>query len=70
VEAKDDRIVLDLMKHPKLARDLRIRRALQALVPLVTVAAIESDPEHLDVALRPFPDGLGEVVAGFRRAFG
>jgi len=70
VEAKDDRIVLDLMKHPKLARDVRIRRALHALVPLVTVSAIESDPEHLDVALRAFPDGIAEVVAGIRRAFG
>jgi hypothetical protein len=69
VEAKDDRIVLDLMKHPKLARDARIRRALHALVPLVTVSAIESDPEHLDVSLRAFPEGLAEVVAGFRRAF-
>jgi len=68
VEAKDDRIVLDLMKHPKLARDLRLRRALSALAPLVTIRAIESEPEHLDVALRAFPDGLGEVVAGFRRA--
>jgi hypothetical protein len=70
VEAQGDRIVLDLMKHPKLARDARLKRALHALVPLVTVAAIESDPEHLDVALRAFPDGLGEVVAGFRRALG
>jgi hypothetical protein len=69
VEAKDDRIVLDLMKHPKLARDVRIRRALQALVPLVTVSAIESDPEHLDVAFRAFPDGIGQAVAGLRRAF-
>jgi hypothetical protein len=69
VEAKDDRIVLDLMKHPKLARDVRIRRALHALIPLVTVSAIESDPEHLDVAFRAFPDGIGQVVAGLRRAF-
>jgi hypothetical protein len=68
VEARDDRIVLDLMKHPKLARDARLRRALAALAPLVTIRAIESDPEHLDVALRAFPEGLGEVVAGFRRA--
>jgi hypothetical protein len=68
VEAKDDRIVLDLMKHPKLARDARIRRALHALVPLVTVSAIESDPEHLDVSFQAFPEGLAEVVAGFRRA--
>jgi hypothetical protein len=70
VEAQGDRIVLDLMKHPKLARDARLKRALNALVPLVTVAAIESDPDHVDVAFRAFPDGLGEVVAGFRRALG
>ena len=70
VEARDDRIVLDLMKHPKLARDARLRRALSALVPIVTIGAIESEPEHLDVALRPFPDGLGAVFAGVRRALG
>jgi hypothetical protein len=69
VEARDDRIVLDLMKHPKLARDVRLRRALHALAPLVTIHAIETEPEHLDVALRAFPDGLAEVLAGFRRAW-
>jgi hypothetical protein len=68
VEARDDRIVLDLMKHPKLGRDARLKRALHAVAPLVTVAAIESDPDHLDVALRALPDGIGEVVAGFRKA--
>lgn len=68
VEARDDRIVLDFMKHPKLAADVRLKRALSALAPVVTVAAVQSDPEHLDVALRAFPEGLGEVVAGFRRA--
>jgi len=69
VEARDDRIVLDFMKHPKLASDARLKRALHALSPMVTVSAIESDPEHLDVALRALPDGLSEVVAGLRRAF-
>ena len=70
VEARDDRIVLDLMKHPKLARDARLRRALAALAPLVTIHAIESDPEHLDVALRALPEGLGQVLSGFRLALG
>jgi len=69
VEAKDDRIVLDFMKHPKLARDMRLRRALLALAPLVTIRAIESDTEHLDVSLRAFPEGLSEAVAGIKRAF-
>jgi hypothetical protein len=68
VEARDDRIVLDLMKHPKLAQDVRLKRALYALAPLVTIRAIETEPGHLDVALRAFPDGLGEVVSGLRRA--
>ena len=68
VEAKDDRIVLDLMKHPKLARDARVRRVLYALAPFVTIRAIETEPDHLDVALRAFPDGLSEVVTGIRRA--
>jgi len=69
VEAKDDRIVLDLMRHPKFAKDARVRRAVGLILPLITVAAIESDPEHLDVALRPLPDGLAEAINGIKRAF-
>ncbi len=68
VEAKDDRIVLDLMRHPKFSKDARLRRAVGLVVPLVTVAAIESDPEHVDVALRAFPDGVGEVLSSIKRA--
>ena len=70
VEAKDDRIVLDLMKHPKLGRDERLKKALGLVAPVVTIAAIETEPEHLDVALRAFPDGVTEVVLGLRRVLG
>jgi hypothetical protein len=70
VEARDDRIVLDLMKHPKIAQDERLRRAIAVVVPFVTVRAIETDPEHLDIALRALPEGLGEVVMGLRRGLG
>lgn len=70
VEARDDRIVLDLMKHPKFASDERLKRALGVVVPLVTIGAIETDPEHLDVAFRPLPEGIGEVIRGVRRAIG
>ncbi len=70
VEARDDRIVLDLMKHPKIAEDERLRRAIAVVVPFVTVRAIETDPEHLDIALRALPEGLGEVVMGLRRGLG
>ena len=70
VEAKDDRIVIDLMKHPKFASDSRLKLALGLVVPLVTIGAIETDPEHLDVAFRPLPKGVSEVVKGVRRAVG
>lgn len=67
VDAKDDRVVIDLMRHPKIAKNARAIRAISLLAPLVTVAGIESDPEHLDVSLRAFPDGLREAVGGLRR---
>jgi hypothetical protein len=70
VEARDDRIVLDLMKHPKIAKDERLRRAIAVLLPLVTVRSIQTDPDHLDVSLRAVPAGFGEVVLGLRRGLG
>jgi len=68
VEAKDDRVVIDLMRHPKIARSPRAVRAVSLLLPLLTVAGIESDSEHLDVALRAFPEGLREAALSVRRA--
>jgi hypothetical protein len=70
VDAKDDRVVLDLMRHPKIAKNPRAIRAIALLAPLLTVAGIESDSEHLDVTLRAFPDGLREAVTGIRRVLG
>ena len=67
VDAKDDRVVLDLMRHPKIAKNPRAIRTIALLAPLLTVAGIESDSEHLDVALRVFPEGLREAVGGIRR---
>jgi hypothetical protein len=70
VDAKDDRVVLDLMRHPKIAQNHRAVRTIALLAPLLTVAGIESDVEHLDVSLRAFPDGLREAVGGLRRVLG
>ncbi len=67
VDAKDDRVVIDLMRHPKIGKNPRAGRALAVLAPLLTVAGIESDSEHLDVTLRAFPDGWREAVGGIRR---
>jgi hypothetical protein len=70
VEARDDRVVLDLMKHPKIGSDPKLQRLLSVLLPLVTVSGVETDPEHLDVRFRAFPDGFAEVVSGIKRGFG
>ncbi|HEY2406428.1 MAG TPA: hypothetical protein VGI10_10520 [Polyangiaceae bacterium] len=69
VEAKDDRIAIDLMKHSKFAGDERAQKLVRLLAPLLTVSAIEADREHLDVALRPFPEGLRDALAKVRAAF-
>jgi hypothetical protein len=70
VDAKDDRVVIDLMRHPKFAKNPRAIRAVALLAPLLTVAGIESDSEHLDVTLRAFPDGIREAVGGIRKIIG
>lgn len=58
VEAHDDRIVLDLMKIPQIANNPRVRRLLGVMVPVVGIRAIETDRDHLYVALRATPAGL------------
>lgn len=68
VEAKGDRIVLDLLRHPKFAKNAALRRWLGRIAPLVTVSAITADSEHLDVALRAFPAGFNNALQTVRRA--
>ncbi|MFO7180204.1 MAG: hypothetical protein DIU78_016005 [Pseudomonadota bacterium] len=67
VEAKDDRIVLDLLRHPKLASDPRIRRWIAAIVPFVTVASLQTKEDHVDLALRAFPQGVSHAFERLRR---
>jgi hypothetical protein len=69
VEAKDDRISIDLFRHPKLANDRRLKRVLAMVAPLVTVSAIRTENDHLDVALRAFPEGVSNAWDNVRRAF-
>jgi hypothetical protein len=68
VEARDDRLVLDLMRLPKLANDPRIKRLVSVLVPLVTIQRIETESDHVDVALKPLPGGLSRAFEEVRRA--
>ncbi|HEX3776621.1 MAG TPA: hypothetical protein VHV51_19245 [Polyangiaceae bacterium] len=69
IDARDDRVVIDLMKHPKFAGNENAQRLVRILAPLVTVSGIETGPEHLDVAFRPFPDGVADVISRVRNLF-
>jgi hypothetical protein len=66
VEADADRIVLDLMKVPAIAGNHRLRRALAVLTPVVNVRAVETDRDHIYVALRASPRGLPKALAALR----
>ncbi|MCC6216851.1 MAG: hypothetical protein IT376_18475 [Polyangiaceae bacterium] len=66
VEAEGDRIVLDLRKHPKLA-NARAEKIIGLVTSLVSVRAIESDWDHLELELETLPDGVVEAVYAVRR---
>jgi hypothetical protein len=66
VDAHDDRIVLDLLMVPSLAENKRLRRALRVVAPLVGIRAIETEGDHLYVALRATPAGLREAILALR----
>jgi hypothetical protein len=66
VEAEGDRVVVDLLKVPKLAADPRVRRALAIVSPVLGIRAIETERDHLYVKLRATPAGLGEAIGKLR----
>ena len=66
VDADGDRIVIDLMKVPAVADSTGLRRALAVFTPIVNVRAVETDRDHLYVALRASPRGLPRAFAALR----
>ena len=66
VDAKDDRIVLDLMKVPSIAANPKLKRTLAVLTPVVGVRAIKTKDDHLDVHLKADRTGVGAAVAAAR----
>ncbi len=68
VEADGDRIVIDLMKVPSIAGNAMLRRALAIVTPVVGVRAVETDRDHLYVALRASPRGLPRAIAALRES--
>ena len=68
VEADEDRIVVDLMMVPAVANNEMLRRMLAIVTPVVNVRAVETDRDHLYVALRASPRGLPRAFAALRAA--
>ncbi|MSP25027.1 MAG: hypothetical protein EXR75_07655 [Myxococcales bacterium] len=66
VDAKDDRIVVDVMMMDKLAAREGLRRALAVVTPVLKVASIRTKDDHLDVQLRASLENIGSAVAAAR----
>lgn len=66
VDAKDDRVVIDPLKIPKVAQNPKVRRALAIATPVLNVRAIRSKDDHLDVHLSATLSGISEAVSAAR----
>lgn len=64
IEAKGDRVVLDLKRHPALS-GARTSMLLRLITPVVTVTGMSTDRDHLDVNLALFENGVRAALAGF-----
>src|SRR5262249_43991674 len=66
VDAKDDRIVLDLMKIPPVANNPKVKQTLAVATPVLGVLAIKTKDCHLDVHLKANLSGLSAAIAAAR----
>jgi hypothetical protein len=64
VEAKGDRVVLDLKKHPALST-ARAELLLRLITPIVTITGVATDTDHLDLTLGLFEKGVRAALDGF-----
>jgi hypothetical protein len=66
-EARNDRIVLDLMRAPALGENPWLRHAVGMMSSLITVHGVETESsDHLDVVLRALPRGTVNAVGALR----
>lgn len=67
VEAKGDRVVIDLKRLPALSTE-RADLLLRLITPIVTVTEIGTDSEHVDLKLALFEAGFRAAIDAFRDA--
>jgi hypothetical protein len=68
VDAKDDVVVIDLLRVPSLAKNKKFRRGLNVVTPVVTVSRIDTRHDHLYLQFRATPSGLSEAIAAAQSA--
>ncbi len=66
IEARDKRIVLDFMQHPKIAESPLALHAISLLTSWVTLHGVETDESHIDVSFRALPEGVRHAARAVR----
>jgi len=66
VSARDDEVVLDLMKVPSLATNVQFRKFLRTLTPVVNISSIFTEDDMLVIALRATPLGFPRALQAAR----
>jgi hypothetical protein len=69
IEAKGDRIVLDLMKNPKIRANDKLHKILSTLTPVLNVQALSTDGDYLVVAIKATPMGFAQAVSNARALY-
>lgn len=69
LEAKDDRLVLDLMRNPKIRANEKLHKVLSTLTPVVSVNALCTEGDYLILGLKATPMGFAEAVSAARALY-
>ncbi len=62
IEAEGERLVIDLMRAPKLANNPLVRHALGLASSIMTLQGVQTEDDHLDVVFRALPRGSAAAV--------
>jgi hypothetical protein len=67
VEAAGDRFTVDLLKVPKIASNVLVRRALEVVTPLLSIVDVKTENDHLVVGLKVRSGGFGAALAALKK---
>lgn len=66
VDAKDDRLIVDLMKVPTVAKNPTLKQALSVVTPVLGVRALKTKDDHLDLHFKADLSGVPQAIAAAR----